>query len=78
MSRRNQKIKICVVRNAVLFVNGLPTSQRKTGVFTWRGPTWMRAELLECVQELPADISDAELRACYRAVKRAHEVRMLT
>lgn len=61
------KIKVCVCRNVVFNGNG----KKVTGVFTWRGPNWISAQIVGLVKELPTTISDKDLNGEYRAASKA-------
>jgi hypothetical protein len=60
-------IRLCVARGVVNRQTGQPV----TGVFAWTGRTWLTATIAGLVKELPASISDADLRAEYSTAVRA-------
>jgi hypothetical protein len=55
--------KLCVARGVINKANG----RAVTGVFTWTGKSWRTATITNLVTELPASISDKDLRAAYTA-----------
>jgi hypothetical protein len=61
------KTKLCVLRGAL----NNETGTIATGVFAWEGKSWRTATITRLVTELPANISDKDLRAAYTAAVKA-------
>jgi hypothetical protein len=61
------KLKICVARNVL----NKETGNNHTGVFTWVGKSWRTGTITALVKELPAGVTDKELRDAYNAERRA-------
>jgi hypothetical protein len=59
--------KLCVARGVI----NKQTGRAVTGVFTWKGKSWRTATITDLVTELPASISDQDLRAAYTAAVKA-------
>ena len=62
-----KKLKLCVLRGAL----NTETGAVATGVFAWEGKSWRTATIKGLMTELPASISDRDLRAAYRAAVKA-------
>ena len=60
-------IEICVARNLL----NTETGKNHTGVFTWTGKSWRTGTITALVKELPANVTDKELRDAYNAERRA-------
>jgi hypothetical protein len=61
------RTKLCVARGVL----NKETGRAVTGVFTWSGKSWRTSTIQGLVTELPANISDEDLRAAYTAAVKA-------